>query len=103
MGFAYVWEYEVDPAHLGDFEQLYGPSGDWVELFRLSAGYHRTELHRDRENPYRYVTIDYWESARAWQEWRALVEERFEELDRRGQELTVSETELGRFDLRGDE
>ncbi|HSK06601.1 MAG TPA: antibiotic biosynthesis monooxygenase family protein [Acidimicrobiia bacterium] len=100
MGFAYIWEYEVDPAHLGVFEQLYGPSGEWVELFRLSPGYRRTELHRDRDNPYRYVTIDYWESARAWQEWRAMVQGRFEELDRRGQELTSSERELGRFDLR---
>jgi hypothetical protein len=32
-----------------------------------------------------------------------MIGERFEELDRRGQELTVSERELGRFDLRGDE
>ncbi|HEX6145344.1 MAG TPA: antibiotic biosynthesis monooxygenase [Acidimicrobiia bacterium] len=103
MGFAYVWEYEVDPARSGEFERMYGPSGDWAELFRLSAGYHRTELLRDRANPHRYLTFDSWESARAWQEWRALVEERFAALDLRGQELTVSERELGRFDLRGDE
>ena len=102
MGFAYVWEYEVDPAHLGDFERLYGPSGDGWSCpgSRLGTtapsciGIGRTRIgtspsttgsrpgHGRNGGP--------------------LVEERFEELDRRGQELTLSERELGRFDLRGD-
>ena len=102
MSYVYFWEYEVDPTHAAEFEALYGPSGEWVELFRSSPGYLRTELHRDRDHPHRFVTIDYWESAQAWQEWRAKVEVEYEELDRRAARLTVTEREIGRFDLTGN-
>jgi len=61
---ALVFSYEVrDPA---EFERVYGPDGDWSGFFRQGRGYVGTELLRDVEVPARYVVIDRWESAEAY-------------------------------------
>lgn len=96
-GFAYIWEYLVAPGSALQFERLYGPEGDWVQLFRRHPGYLRTELHRDLRDPRRYVTVDYWESKEASDELRASFAREFAELDARGEELTTSERHLGDF------
>lgn len=95
--YTYMWEYVVRPDRVDEFERLYGPNGEWSELFRESAAYIQTELHRDRRQPNRYVTVDHWESYDAWRDWRSRFDARFEELDRRGEQLTVEEREIGRF------
>ena len=84
---------------LSAFERTYGPAGDWVQLFRRAPGYLRSELHRDRSNPQRFVTVDYWESESAWQAFRSRFAEEFRKLDERGEELTVYESEIGRFEI----
>ena len=61
---ALVFSYEVsDP---GEFEPVYGPDGDWAAFFRGGRGYIGTELLRDVEAPGRYLVIDRWESADAY-------------------------------------
>ena len=61
---ALVFSYEVrDPT---EFESTYGPDGEWAEFFKRGAGYIGTELLRDVELPGRYVVIDRWESAEAY-------------------------------------
>lgn len=35
-----VWEYEVAPGCEAEFEQLYGSTGAWAQLFARSAGHH---------------------------------------------------------------
>lgn len=96
-GFVYIWEYEVAPEHVGEFERLYGPDGDWARLFRRHPGYLRTELHRDLGRPRRYVTVDYWGSRQARDELRTRFEREWEELDARGERLSVAESHLGDF------
>jgi len=44
------------------FEQMYGPDGDWTQLFRHGKGYCGTRLTRDCDDSRRYVTLDFWES-----------------------------------------
>lgn len=95
--YTYIWEYLVLPDRVVEFVELYGPQGAWSDLFRQSTGYNRTELHRDRIQPNRFITVDYWQSYDAWFDWRALFEAEFEELDRRGEQLTADERELGQF------
>lgn len=95
--YTYMWEYHVLSDRVDEFEALYGPQGKWSDLFRQSTGYIRTELHRDRSQVDRFITVDYWESYGAWLDWRARFEAQFEELDRRGEHLTADERELGRF------
>ena len=95
--YTYIWQYLVPPDRVVEFVELYGPQGTWSDLFRQSTGYIRTELHRDRIQPDRFITVDYWQSFDAWLDWRAQFEAEFAELDRRGERLTSDERELGQF------
>ena len=61
---ALVFSYEVRDAEA--FEQAYGADGDWAQFFRQGAGYIGTELLHDVEIPTRYLVIDRWESAEAY-------------------------------------
>jgi heme-degrading monooxygenase HmoA len=66
-----VFSYQArDPA---EFERVYGPEGEWAQFFRSGRGYVGTELLRDVEAPGRYVVVDRWESAEAY---NAFVRER---------------------------
>jgi heme-degrading monooxygenase HmoA len=66
---ALVFSYEVSDA--AEFERVYGPEGEWAEFFRTGRGYIGTELLRDLELPGRYLVIDRWESAAAYDEFAA--------------------------------
>jgi heme-degrading monooxygenase HmoA len=61
---ALVFSYEVREAT--EFERVYGPDGDWAHFFAGAAGYIGTELLRDVELPGRYLVIDRWDSADAY-------------------------------------
>ena len=71
---ALVFSYEVHDA--AAFEQVYGSDGEWAGFFREGRGYIGTELLRDVEAAGRYLVIDRWESAEAY---NAFVEARREE------------------------
>ena len=43
------------------------------------------------------MTLDYWESAEAWEAFRRATAKEFEALDERCEALTLSEREIGRF------
>jgi heme-degrading monooxygenase HmoA len=68
---ALVFSYEVRDS--AEFERVYGPDGEWARFFRGGRGYIGTELLRDVEAPGRYLVIDRWESADAY---NAFVAER---------------------------
>jgi heme-degrading monooxygenase HmoA len=94
-----LWEYLVKPEGVGEFLDLYGSRGEWAALFRRGEGYLHTELLRDQADPSRFVTIDYWESEVAWDEWRTQADVEYQKLDERGAGLTSVEREIGRFDI----
>ena len=98
-GFAYVWEFHVAPEHVGNFERVYGPDGDWAQLFRRHVGYVRTDLLRDTARTGRYLTIDYWNSQAARDDFRRRFNREFEALDARCGQWTLSEAHLGDFTL----
>jgi heme-degrading monooxygenase HmoA len=93
---ALVFTYDArDPE---EFERVYGSDGDWAQFFRAGAGYIGTELLRDVETPRRYVVIDRWESAEAY---NAFVAEHREEYIRRADETAFhhsQELRLGTFE-----
>jgi heme-degrading monooxygenase HmoA len=61
---ALVFSYDVrEPA---EFEAVYGPAGEWATFFGGARGYIGTELLRDVEVPGRYLVVDRWESAEAY-------------------------------------
>ncbi len=98
-GYAYIWQYIVRPEFTEEFENVYGPDGPWVELFSPAGGYVRTELYRDRLDPLRYLTIDYWESVEAWETFRGQRSAEFEKLDKLCSRFTLEEKRLGQLFL----
>jgi heme-degrading monooxygenase HmoA len=93
---ALVFSYEVrDPTR---FESVYGPAGEWASFFGGGPGYVGTELLRDAEAPGRYLVVDRWESADAY---NAFVAEHREEYMRRVDEtrfLYDQELRFGTFE-----
>jgi heme-degrading monooxygenase HmoA len=93
---ALVFRYEVrDPEA---FERAYGPEGDWALFFRQGRGYIGTELLHDLDEPERYLVIDRWESAEAYD---AFLAEHQAEYLRRADESRlhyVQELRFGTFE-----
>jgi len=96
--YLYLWRYEVPAEYRRRFEEVYGPEGDWVELFRDSPGYRSTRLLHEPAGAGRYLTIDEWESREAFDRFRAEQAEAFEALDARCAALTSAEELLGHFE-----
>ena len=75
------------------------------DLFRFSPVLEptpiRTELYRDRTERSRFVTIDYWQSASAWEAFRTAFAKEFEDLDGRCAIVTNREAKLGKFEPLG--
>jgi heme-degrading monooxygenase HmoA len=93
---ALVFSYEVRDA--AQFEAVYGPDGDWASFFEGAHGYIGTELLRDVEAAGRYLVVDRWESAEAY---NAFANEHREEYMRRVDEtrfLYDQELRFGTFE-----
>lgn len=99
--FVYLWEYRVAPEQVERFLAHYGPEGTWVHLFRASAGFHGTELLRDRDDPTRFVTVDRWASRSAHAEFLESHGEAYAALDAECEALTLSELPMGYFESGG--
>ncbi|HVA31345.1 MAG TPA: antibiotic biosynthesis monooxygenase [Gaiellaceae bacterium] len=61
---ALVFSYEVRDAEA--FESAYGADGEWAQFFAQGDGYVGTEILRDVEHPTRYLVVDRWRSAEAY-------------------------------------
>jgi heme-degrading monooxygenase HmoA len=90
-----IWEFHVRAGCEADFEEAYGPGGDWARLFDSAPGYLGTELVRDPEDGRRYLTIDRWASAEAFSRFRESRASEYEALDARCSRWTEDETPLG--------
>lgn len=96
--FVYIWEYLVKEEKKSEFERIYSPDGEWAQLFNKSIGYLGTELHKDNSNNQRYLTVDYWISQKARNNFRERFTEEFEKLDKQCEQLTEKEIFLGDFE-----
>jgi heme-degrading monooxygenase HmoA len=94
--FVTLWEFEVKRGSEELFERLYGPGGAWARLFRRDPRYRGTRLLRDSARPV-YVTIDFWESREAHEEFQRAHAADYDALDRECQSLTASETKIAAF------
>ena len=93
---AFVFRYEARDAE--EFERVYGPEGEWAQFFRQGRGYIGSELLRDLEEPERYLVVDRWESADAY---NAFLAEHEDEYVRRSEETRlyhVQELRFGTFE-----
>jgi len=95
--FVILWEFEVKPGSEPAFERAYGPQGDWVRLFRSNPHYRSTDLLRDTSRPRIYCTIDYWDSAVAYENFKNSHREAYQALDRVMGGLTLRERQIGSY------
>jgi heme-degrading monooxygenase HmoA len=97
MSYVVIWEFQVHSGAEVEFERVYGPDGDWVQLFRRAKGYVRSELLRDREVWGRYLVLDYWDSPAHYEAFHAAHAADYSALDQRCETLTVREVRVGLF------
>jgi heme-degrading monooxygenase HmoA len=94
-----LWRFRSLVGRESEFEQAYGPSGEWTQLFRRADGYLGTELLRRSDDPREYLAIDRWASRVAYEAFRARWSSEYRRLDRLLEELTEEETPLGVFEV----
>jgi quinol monooxygenase YgiN len=92
-----VWEFDVKPERVPEFQSIYSSEGDWAQLFRQAHGYLGTELLRDARNPVRFLTIDRWTHAQHFANFRERWGEQYAALDARCEGLTLNERKIGTF------
>ncbi|MGH7702903.1 MAG: antibiotic biosynthesis monooxygenase family protein [Gemmatimonadales bacterium] len=93
--FTIVWRFETPPEQAEEFEEMYGPEGDWARLFRRAEGYLGTELYRGSGDRLTWITVDRWVSRVAFEAFRTRYPDEYAALDVRGERLTRSEQLLG--------
>jgi heme-degrading monooxygenase HmoA len=93
-----VWEYRVKPERTEDFEIIYGPNGEWVNLFRRYPGYLNSELLRKKGEPQTYITIDRWNSEDDYHKFLFSAKEAYDRIDALCETLTIEEIKLGVFE-----
>jgi len=98
MTYICLWEFHVAPESEERFVEYYDAGGAWGRLFRQADGFVDTQLLKDTEHPYRYVTVDRWTSAPVYEVFRRRFAEQYAELDRLCENFTVSERLIGTFD-----
>jgi heme-degrading monooxygenase HmoA len=96
-GHVIIWEFQVRAGMEKQFEEVYGPEGGWAKLFSRDAAYLGTELIRDLKAARRYVTLDYWSSEQAYDDFRNRYLGEYKALDKKCETLTEGEQEIGRF------
>jgi hypothetical protein len=97
--FLALWEFEVKLGCEKRFEKVYGPEGAWARLFRRHPHYHETRLVRDSFRQNVYLTMDFWSSRQSYETFVQEHKEEYQAIDSEGEELTVSERKLGRYEL----
>jgi [ribosomal protein S18]-alanine N-acetyltransferase len=97
-GLIIVWEFLPQPDKRPEFEDAYGPKGVWAQFFRSGDGYIRTELHSDRKSSGRYLTLDYWESRAAFDNFKQTHAAGYKAIDEQYESLTAEEKFLGHCD-----
>jgi hypothetical protein len=100
--FLALWEFDVKPGCEERFESVYGPDGDWVQLFRRDPAYQRTLLLRDPFRERTYVTCDFWESQDAYDTFQRNNLDAYLALDSSSEELTTAERNNGGFEKLSD-
>jgi hypothetical protein len=96
--FLALWEFDVKPGCEERFESVYGPSGDWAQLFRRDLTYQRSLLLRDPFRDHTYLTCDFWESRNSYELFRQNNLDAYLALDRICEEFTLVERKIGEFE-----
>jgi heme-degrading monooxygenase HmoA len=94
-----LWSFRVRREHEAEFARVYGPRGEWAQLFSKGRGYHGTTLLRDAPETQRYVTVDSWDSLEDLTLFKEQYHEAYAALDRRCEPFTEYEELIGNFEV----
>ena len=94
--FLVISQFQVREGMETRFEKIYGPHGDWVQLFSQNDAYVRTELVHE-SNSASYLTLDFWTSETAYDAFRKQHRAEYKTLDLKCEGMTENEQEIGRF------
>ena len=83
---------------MAEFEAAYGADGAWTHLFSQAAGFIAVKLLRCENQPGRYLTIDRWTSATAFEDFERLFAGEYRALDARLEGLASTEARVGAFE-----
>ena len=97
-GYLLIWQFRIKSEFQHQFEKVYGPDGDWAEFFRKDANYFGTDLVRDAKDQNKYITLDYWASQSAYEEFRRRHAEAYKQIDEHCEQMTEEESALGAFE-----
>jgi heme-degrading monooxygenase HmoA len=97
--FLVLWEYEVKSGSEKQFEEVYGPAGDWARLFRTDSQYRETRLLRDPFRSNVYLTLDFWASRDSYEQFLVTHKAEYQSIDALGESLTTNERRLGACEL----
>lgn len=92
-----VWDLQAKLGSEAEFEAVFGPGGDWENLFRKSKAFLGTEFFRDMENPSRYMLVDRFSSQAAFTAFLEKFREQYDKLDKKCEPLCASDIRLGSF------
>lgn len=93
-----IWEFRVRAGMEEQFEKVYGPRGRLGSIFCPGEGFVKTELNHDLKESQRYVTLDFWVSREAYENFRQQYAADYGALDQEFEKLTEKELEIGKFD-----
>jgi hypothetical protein len=96
-GYLIIWEFQVRPEMAKRFEKIYGADGEWARLFLRDGAYIGTELIHHFNASGSYVTLDFWTSEKAYDDFRNRHLAEYEALDKKCETLTENEREIGKF------
>ena len=96
--FVALWEYEVKQGCEEQFEKAYGPGEDWARLFRSDPHYLETRLLRDAARDAVYLTLDFWNSRRAYVRFMETRAADYKTLDAASEDLTLRERKVAWFE-----
>lgn len=94
-----LWSFRVRREHEAEFARVYGPRGEWAQLFAKGKGYHGTELMRDGPETQRYVTVDSWDSLDDLKRFKDQYHDAYAALDHRCEAFTEHEEHIGNFEV----
>ena len=97
-GYLIIWEFCPKAGSERRFEEVYGSNGMWARFFRQDQEFIGTELIRDFRVARRYLTLDFWTSREAYEQFRMRHANKYQALDQECDALTEREREVGRFE-----
>ena len=93
-----IWAYRVRKERVAEFLDYYSSNGVWAELFQKATEYRGTDMLRDCEDPFRFATVDRWDSWEAFEQFKCDHQKEYDWIDTACAEFTTEETKVGVFE-----